>query len=327
VRILLVGGTSFVGRAIALAGVAAGHEVTVLNRGVTQSDLPEQVTRIVGDRQADLSVLAGRSFDATVDVIAYWPKDVAFLHEALGDRGGHHLQISSVSAYEDPPSEGATELTAALWPEGGVDPTAPMTGETYGPLKAACEREAMARFGSGTTFVRPTYVIGAHDVTLRFPYWVARCLRGGTIAVPGPRNAAMQYIDARDLGALVIALLASNTPGPFTAAGPWPPDRFIDMVEAVASHVGPPGTEVFEVAPGEVDRLELADRFPLWSPHTSETALAMDPSAALSHGLTLRPLTESIDEVVQWWGDRHWPASWLTAEDERALLASAEAGG
>jgi 2'-hydroxyisoflavone reductase len=322
VRILLVGGTSFVGRAIALAGLARDHEVTVLNRGVTQSDLPDTVTRLVGDRRGDLGALAGRSFDATVDVIAYWPGDVAFLHEALGDRGGHHLQISSVSAYEDPPHAGATEEAATVWPDGGVDPTAPITEQTYGPLKAACEREARARFGDGITIVRPTYVIGAHDMTLRFPYWVARGRRGGTIAVPGPHDAAMQYLDARDLGAFVITLLEQGTVGSFTAAGPWPEARFVTTIEAVARHVGPPGTSVVEVDPKDVERHGLQDSFPLWGGHASQTALAMDPSAALTAGLTYRKFAASIDDVVEWWADRPWPESWLSSEDEQVLLAS-----
>lgn len=327
-RILLVGGTSFVGRAIALDGLSSEHEITVLNRGVTQSDLPEEIERLVGDRRGDLSVLAGRSFDATVDVIAYWPHDVAVLHEALGDRGGHHLQISSVAAYQDPPNAGATEATAKLWPEGGVDPTAAMTGETYGPLKAACEREAIARFGDGTTVVRPTYVIGAHDMTMRFPYWVARCLRGGRIAVPGPRAAPMQYIDARDLGAFVITLLEKETTGSFTAAGPRPATRFLEMVEAVARHVGPSGTSIVEVDPGDVERQGLQGSFPLWSGdgHASENSLAMDTSAALSAGLLLRNLTASVDDVVEWWDDRAWPDTWLSPEDEAALLASSATG-
>jgi 2'-hydroxyisoflavone reductase len=323
VKILLVGGTSFLGRAIAFAGIAGRHDVTVLNRGVTPSDLPEEVTRLVGDRQSDLSVLAGRSYDATIDVIAYRPSDVAFLHEALGDRGGHHLHISSVAAYEDPLEEGATEATAMLWPEGAIDPDAPLTGESYGKLKAASEREACTRFGDATTIVRPTYVIGGHDATLRFPYWVERCRRGGTVAVPGPRSAGMQYIDARDVGAFVITLLESGTSGAFTAAGPWPPARFVEMVEAVARHVGPPGTTIVEIDPKDVDRLGFEGRFPLSSGHAGETLLSMDPSKALSAGMALRPLTESIDDVVGWWSDRAWPDTWLTGEEEQALIEGA----
>jgi 2'-hydroxyisoflavone reductase len=323
VRLLIAGGTSFIGRAAALAAVSRGCEVTVVNRGMTPSDLPSSVERLVGDRQGDLSVLSGRTFDATIDTIAFRPGDVARLAAAIGDRGGHHVQVSSVSAYADPDHEGATE-DAALWPADSVDPDAELTGATYGPLKAESERAALQHFGTGTAIVRPTYVIGGHDATLRFPYWVARARRGGTIAVPGPRGAPMQYVDARDLGAFIVALVTSGTSGAFTVAGPWPAARFVDTVEQVVRHVGPPGTEVVEVTPDAVERARLEARFPLWSEgHASENALAMDPSKALGAGLTLRPLADSVDDVVEWWGDRPWPDHWLAEDAEVALLAKA----
>ena len=185
-KILVVGGTSFVGRAIAWSAWHHGHQVTVINRGVTPSDLPEAVEHLVGDRQGDLSALEGRSFDATVDAIAYRPSDVDRLADVLTSKGGQYIQISSISAYEEPSAPGATEATTTLWPEGGVDPDAPITGGTYGPLKAESERAGWRRFGEDSTMVRPTYVIGAHDATLRFPYWVERVRRGGEVAVPGP---------------------------------------------------------------------------------------------------------------------------------------------
>lgn len=319
-RLLLIGGTSFVGRAIALAAVANGHEVTVLNRGKTPSDLPPDVERLVGDRQGDLSALRGRSFDATVDVIAYRPGDVAALCDVLGDRGGHHVQISSISAYFDPAQLGATEEIASLWPAGSVDDDAPITASSYGPLKAACERAAIALFGETTSLVRPTYVIGGHDATLRFPYWVARCRRGGTVVVPGPASVVLQYIDARDLGAFTVSIAEHATPGGFTAAGPWPAARFVDVVQTIASRIGPPGTEVVEVPFELVEAHELGGKFPLWSGPKVETAMSMDPSRGLGHGLSLRPLEESVDDVVSWWGDRSWPEHWLTAAEEQSLL-------
>jgi 2'-hydroxyisoflavone reductase len=322
VRLLLIGGTSFAGRAIALAGVDGGHEVAVINRGTTPSDLPPGVERLVGDRGSDLSALAGRHFDATIDVIAYRPSNVAVLHGALGDRGGHHVQISSVSAFESGFEAGATELTASTWPKGSVDDDAEITGATYGPLKAAAEREAVACFGPATTIVRPTFIIGGHDVTLRFPYWVQRCRRGGDVAVPGPRSVSLQYVDARDLAVFTMRLVEEGTPGAFTAAGPWPAASFVDVIEQVARQVGPPGTSVVELAPSAAVRTEATGKFPLWSGPSGDAALSMDPSKALAHGLSLRPLADSVDDVVAWWGDRPWPDHWLTADEERTLLAA-----
>jgi 2'-hydroxyisoflavone reductase len=330
-QLLIAGGTSFVGRATALAAVEAGHEVTVINLCVTPSDLPASVEHLVGDRQGDLSALDGRTFDATVDTIAYRPGDVARLAAALGDRGGQHLQISSVSAYVDPPRPGCTEEDATLHPAGGVDPDAPITAETYGPLKAEAERAALVHFGTGTAIIRPTYVIGGHDATLRFPYWVLRATRGGAIAVPGTRSVALQYIDARDLGEFVVHLAVKGSSGGYIAAGPWPQAGFVGTVEAVARRVGPPGTTVVEVDPQAVVDAGLAQRFPLWSGPPEADALhagvvgmlSMDPSKALAAGLTLRPLTESVDDVVAWWGERPWPDHWLAEDAETALLAAA----
>ena len=309
-RVLIVGGTSFVGRAIAWSAWHHGHEVTVINRGVTANDLPGEIERLIGDRRGDLSALAARSFDATVDAIAYEPGDVERLARVLADRGGHYVQISSISAYADTTIVGATEDDLTLWPDGG---------DTYGPLKAACERAGWRQFGERSTMVRPTYVIGSFDATLRFPYWVERVRRGGEVAVPGPRENFMQYIDARDLAEFVVRVVDANITGAFHVAGPEPHDHFFHMVEQVAQRVAPPGTTLVEVSPQAVREAELDAKLPLWSP-TSDPLLALDSSHAAAHGLDLRPLDDSVDDVVAWWGDREWPARWLDRDAEARLL-------
>ncbi len=319
-RILIIGGTSFVGRAIAWAASDAGHDVTVFNRGQTPNDLPETVTRLVGDRQDDLSALANLSFDVTVDAIAYRPVDVDALATALGDRGGHHIQISSVSVYEDPPAEGATEETATVVNDATLAPDAEVTAETYGPLKAACERSAEQHFGGQLTIVRPTFVIGSHDATLRFPYWVTRLLRGGNVAVPGPRDNALQYIDARDLGEFVVTLANGTTLGAFHVAGPYPAGRFYDVIEEISRQVSPNDTRLHEISPRHIKSHHLDTRFPLWSGSTSENALAVDPAKAVGAGLTYRDLSESVDDVIAWWGEREGPTWWLTREQEAMLV-------
>ena len=319
-RLLIVGGTSFVGRGVAWAALNAGHDVTVINRGQTPSDLPESVTRLVGDRHGDMSALANLSFDVTVDAIAYRPVDVDVLAKTLGDRGGHHIQISSVSAYDDPPKEGATEETATLWHDTTLAPDAEVTAETYGPLKAACERAAQEHFGDRLTFVRPTFVIGSHDATLRFPYWVERLRRGGNVAVPGPRDNALQYIDARDLGEFVVTLAANSTLGAFHAAGPYPPGRFYDVIQTISEQISPSDTRLVEISPRHIKSHHLDSRFPLWSGSKSEPALAVDPAKAVAAGLTFRGLSESVEDVIDWWGDHEAPSWWLTREQEAMLV-------
>lgn len=319
-KLLIVGGTAFVGRAIAWSAWHHGHEITVLNRGVTPSDLPESIERLVGDRRGDLSVLEGRSFDATIDVIAYRPSDVERLATALDGRGGHYLQISSISAYDEPLTPGATEATLTLM-EDPDDLEAPVNNVTYGPLKAASERAGVAFFGEDATMIRPTYVIGAFDTTLRFPYWVERARRGGDIAVPGPTDALLQYIDARDLANFVVRVAEEGLRGPYHVAGPQPPAGFVATIEAIARHVAPAGTTVTVLRPDAVRDADAADKFPLSNLGESANYIhALDSSLAIADGLDLRALEDSVDDVLEWWGERTWPTHWLTSDLETHLL-------
>ena len=314
-KILIIGGTSFVGRAISWSAWHHGHDVAVLNRGVTPNDLPESIERLVGDRQSDLSVLKDRSFDVTIDVTAYRPSDVERLARALGSRGGHYVQISSASVYRDPGVPGAGEAALSLVDDKGVD------AETYGPLKAASERAGTQYFGEGATFVRPTFVIGAYDTTLRFPYWVERLRRGGDVAVAGPGTNAMQYVDARDLANFVVRIAEEQLTDAFHVAGPELGDQFMTMIAAIASHVAPEGTTLHEVSPEHVIEEKLAGKFPFWTGKRSSNTLALSSARAIAKGLELRPLEESIDDVTSWWGDREWPTNWLSDVDEARLLA------
>ena len=317
-KILIVGGTSFVGRAISWSAWHHGHDVSVFNRGVTPSDLPESIEHLTGDRQGDLSSLAGRSFDVTIDVTAYRPRDVERLALALEGHGGHYVQISSISAYEDPRAPGATEATLAL-AEDPEDLEAPIDGRTYGPLKAASERAGWTYFGDHSTMVRPTYVVGSFDSTLRFPYWVERVRRGGVVAVPGPRDAYFQWIDARDLANFVVRVSEDTLAGVFHTTGPSVGQGFIETIEEIAASVAPTGTTLREISVENVADSGLGRKFPLWSPDV-ETVMALDSSLAREHGLDVRPLDDSVDDVVSWWGERPWPDQWLTSDEEARLL-------
>jgi len=318
VKMLIVGGTSFVGRAIAWSAWHQGHEVSVFNRGVTPNDLPETIERLTGDRETDLSALADRSFDVTVDATAYRPSDVARLATALGDRGGHYVQISSISAYQDPAAPGATEATLSILDD-PEDLEAPVGAKNYGPLKAASERAGWTYFGDTSNMVRPTFVIGSFDATLRFPYWVERVRGGGVVAVPGPSDAFLQWIDARDLANFVVRVSEEQLRGVFHTTGPKVGQGFMETIEQIAAHIAPPGTTLREISVENVAEAGLGRKFPLWSPNI-ETVAALDSSLAIEHGLDLRPLDDSVDDVLEWWADRPWPASWMTSDEEAKLL-------
>lgn len=326
VHILICGGTSFVGRAISWSALQAGHQVTVINRGTTPSDLPSEVQRLVGDRHGDLSALNELTPDVTIDTLAYRPSDVDALARALGERVGHYVQISSVSAYEEPTRDGMTEDELTLHGEDGLDLDGPITPATYGPLKAAAERAAIRAFGDHTAFIRPTYVIGSHDKTMRFPYWVDRIARGGRVAVPGPWNSQLQWIDARDLGDFTVRIAASRTHDVLHVTNGFPSPSFGAVIQRVADHLAPAGTELVEVSADDVRAAGLSPaQFPLWSGGEMSSSLAVDPAKAIAAGLTVRALEDSVDDTLAWIKRQPRPSHWLTIENEAALVERATA--
>jgi 2'-hydroxyisoflavone reductase len=295
-RILFIGGTRFVGRAMAEAAVAAGHEITLLHRGQHGSELFPDTEHLRADRDRDLSVLADGEWDATVDVSAYVPRQVDAVAKALGGRGGHHVFVSTVSVYADPDGPDANEDAALLGP--AADDVETVTDETYGPLKVACERAAERAYGDRLTVIRPTYVIGPHDPSGRLPWWVVRAARGGEMVAPGPADAPMQVIDARDMGEWTVRLAEGGVSGVFTAARPW--FTFRDMVEVVGTATGGGATLTWVDGPWLVEQGVDGQQLPLWSEGKREWAQAMATGRASASGLTHRPLAETVRDILDW---------------------------
>src|SRR3954452_3474271 len=326
-RILFVGGTRFVGKAIVKAALTAGHEVSVLHRGSTQPDSDHMggVEHLLADRDKDLSVIDGREFDATVDVCAYVPRQVEQLATALDGRGGHHVFISTMSVYADTDTPGLTE-DAPLTEPPPAD-VEEVTNETYGGLKVLCERAALAAYGAETlTVIRPTFVVGPNDYTFRFPRWVRRIADGGEVLAPGPATSPVQVVDARDQGAWTVRLAEDRTAGVFNSVGTGLPFGFEDMLEAIRAAVAPEGTSLTWVDGGwlweqGVDGSDL----PLWAEGEDEWTLAGSNARALASGLTPRPLTETVRDTLAWLeSSGAEPAnSWgLAPEREAELLAA-----
>jgi len=322
VRILVIGGTQFVGRHFVAEALAGGHELTLLHRGHTNADLFPEAEHLLVDRNADLGALAGRGFDATVDVCAYVPRQVRQLADALDGRGGQHLLVSSVSAYA--PAAGPGEDESAALNPAPDPPTETVDGTTYGGLKAECERAAEELYGDRLTIVRPSYVIGPFDVTGRFPWWVDRVARGGAVLAPGPADAPFQAIDGRDLAAFMLRLLETGTTGAFHAAAPTPPYSFGEMLSDLAAAVGPPGTELTWIdADWLTERGVDGRELPLWDEGGREWDLAVDPGKALATGLQPRGLRESALDTLTWLrgGGSLRDGLGLDAGRESALLA------
>jgi 2'-hydroxyisoflavone reductase len=294
-RILIIGGTRFVGQAMAQAAIDAGHDVSLLHRKATD-ELPA-ATHLLADRDGDLGVLDGLSFDATIDVCAYVPRQVRHLHDALDGRGGHHLFVSTVSVYQEPEAAGADE-DARLHDPAPEDATE-VTNESYGPMKVTCENIATELYGdAGLAIIRPTYVVGPRDMTARYPWWPLRAARGGAMISPGPAEAPMQCIDARDMGAWTIRLAEDRVTGAFTAARPYTTfgallDETLAAVDSDARLVPVDGDWLVEQG---VDGLQL----PLWTEGAPEWSLAMATDRAEAAGLTHRPFAETVRDTLAW---------------------------
>jgi 2'-hydroxyisoflavone reductase len=323
-RILIMGGTAFVGRHIAVAALDRGHEVSLFHRGQTGAALFPEAVHLTGDRNQTLDALQSGEWDATIDVSAYVPRQVRSLAAELDGRGGHYLFISSASAYRTPVRPGFSEnapLNELADPQ-----TEEITADTYGGLKVACERTAAELFGPGTTIVRPTYVIGPHDRSYRFTWWVERLARGGQVLAPGDPADPIQVIDARDLATWTVSLLERDIAGAFHAASPPPPFGFGQLLETIAARVAPAGTTLtwvdsdFLAAAGQDDT-----SLPLWPAADTESDInAADPANAYAAGLAPRPLGDSVTEVhvAEQAAPTPKPAGiGLTDEQEADLLA------
>ncbi len=325
-RILMIGGTRFIGRHVVEQALARGHEVTLFHRGRTGADLFPDVEHRTGDRDGDLSALAEGSWDATVDTCAYFPRQVQSLADALQGRGGHHLLVSSVSAYAPADGPGLTE-DAPLATVDDPDVTE-VTNETYGGLKALCELAAVERHGPRTLLVRPTYVVGPDDYTWRFPWWVARIARGGEVLAPGPQDSPAQVIDVRDMATWMVRLLEDGASGAFHAVSPEPGLTWGQLLGAIVDAVGPAGTRLRWVDADAVHAAGLPEgTFPLWSGDDPDVWLmAADPAKAYAAGLTPRPLSDTIRDTLAWTRTVTQPAdAGLDVRAEQDLLVRLDA--
>jgi 2'-hydroxyisoflavone reductase len=325
-RILFIGGTSFVGRHTAADAIARGHEVTLFHRGKTGADLFPEAEHVLGDRASDLDRLRGRTWDAVVDVCAYRPSEVRSLVATIGDAFDRYVYVSTCSVYRLTGADHVTE-DSPLWDEDDLpDPSSEeVTWASYGPLKALCEREATSAFGDRCSIVRPTYVIGPHDPTDRFTTWVRRAAGDGELLMAAPPDAPIQLIDGRDLGAFTVDLAEGRASGTFNGVGPAGPLDMAGMVAACAAATGGTASVTWAEPAWLAERgVEVEREIPLYGTPEDAEVMRADPARSLAAGLALRPLAETIRDTVAWDRERGLPPLRDALSDERQaeLLAA-----
>jgi 2'-hydroxyisoflavone reductase len=319
VKLLVLGGTKFLGRAIVEAALDRGHEVTLFNRGRTNPDLFPEVEKLRGDRDGDLSALSGRSWDAVVDTSAYVPQQARASAEALaGAAAGHYLFISSLSAYADASQPLDEESPLAELEEGQPDDRLLEDFSNYGALKVLCERAAADAFGGPTAVVRPGLIVGPHDPTGRFTYWPHRVARGGEVLAPALAESQVQFIDVRDLGEWVVHLSDQRSEGPFNAANR---DVTWKALLEACRETTDSDAELVWVDPDFLMEQEVGQwmELPMWL-YEDAGLHATDVSRAVDAGLTFRSLEETIRGALD--QAETTDAAGLDPEREAELIAA-----
>lgn len=304
-KILIIGGTVFVGRAITEVALAHGHAVTLLNRGSHLAAIPDGVEHLKLDRDADLSVLAGRRWDAVIDTCAYLPRQVRSLLGALSGQP-HYTLISSVSAHVDLSQPGVDETSPLSGPP--ADESIKFDWKLYGPLKAGCELVAHELAGGRSLIVRPGIIVGPHDPTGRFGYWIRRMNSENEFIVPDDDVSVLQVIDVRDLAAWIVPLVEQRVADTYLAVGPKQPLYFREFIETGLAALQSKATPVWVPLPilEDVEGSKVLGEpdypipLPLWLPGIvikNAGMFAIDGRKAWTAGLSLRPLAETILDV------------------------------
>ena len=305
-RLLILGGTLFLGRHVVEQAGRRGHELTLFNRGRSGPAPIAGVEQIIGDRERDLSRLAGRTWDAVIDTSGYVPRVVRDSAEALARSVQRYAFVSSISVY-------------GSFPEPGVDENAPTAPDPpaeaedvmshYAELKAACERVLDEVVPGRTLIVRPGLIVGPHDPTERFTYWVRRVAEGGRVLAPRAPDQPVQVIDVRDLAGWIVRMVEAGATGVYNATGPAAPLTFGPMLERIRAATGG-GADFVWIDEDLLAEAGVApwDELPLWLdlPRNPDFRgfLAADISRALRAGLEFRALEQTVADTLAWVRER-----------------------
>jgi 2'-hydroxyisoflavone reductase len=327
-KILILGGTGFLGPALVAAAQPRGHTLTLFNRGKTRPGLFPEVEKLHGDRDGDLKALEGRAWDAVIDTSGYVPRVVGASAKLLAPNVAQYLFVSTISVYKDLETSSVDEGAPVATVE---DEKTEDVSQHYGALKALSEKAAEAAMPGRATIVRPGLIVGEGDPTDRFSYWPVRVARGGEVLSPGDGEDPVQFIDVRDLAAFILGLVEQQAVGTFNATGPVHTLTMRQLLEACRTASGAQATFTWVDTPWLVDQQKVMpwSDMPVWIPRMAEERgmAKVSNARALEHGLTVRPTVDTARDTLAWF--RTLPPerqqklhAGLTAERERELLSA-----
>ncbi len=327
-RILILGGTGFIGPYQVQYALDRGHSVTLFNRGVTNSTLFPNVPRLIGDRNLPdgHKALEGGEWDVVIDNPTANPKWVRGAGLALRGRTKHYIFISTISVFSD--NSAPIDENGPLLPPSDID--APFDAQVYGRNKVRSEIEARTQFGDNVTIVRPGLIVGPGDLSDRFSYWPVRIDRGGEVLAPGTPNDPVQYVDARDLGEWIVRLAEKRVLGIFNATGPKTPTTIAEMLYGIKAVTTSDAR--FTWVPAEflgANQVRAWSDMPVWVPPVGRTAgfARVICKKAYDAGLTFRPLAETAAATLAWYharpaAEQEKARAGLSPEREVAVLAA-----
>jgi 2'-hydroxyisoflavone reductase len=332
-RILILGGTRFIGLHMTAYALERGHTLTFFNRGKTKTDRYPEVERILGDRNGQIDGLKDREWDVVIDNSGYVPRHVRASAELLAPKVKQYVFVSSISVYPNfsVPRDEKSEVGKLA-----DESIEKVDGETYGPLKALCEQAVLKVYGDRGTVIRPGLIVGPDDNTDRFTYWPARAARGGEFIAPGSPADPFQIIDARDLAAFAINAVENRHAGTYNLVSNVNGFKFGELTDAcVASarkRAKPADAPRAVYLPAEFleeQKVEPWSEMPVWLPAKGDEAAFAGTSnaAALAKGLTIRPLAKTVDDTLAWHltrpeAERAKLKSGIAAEKEATVLAA-----
>jgi 2'-hydroxyisoflavone reductase len=321
-KILILGGTNFLGPQLVEVAKARGHTLTLFNRGKTNPQLFPDIEKLRGDRKESLKALEGRKWDAVIDTSGFVPRIVKASATLLAPNVGQYVFISSISAIKDTSKLGIDESSPVATM---ADPASEDVPKDYGALKALCEQAAEAAMPGRVTNIRPGFIVGPGDNSDRFTYWPVRIEKGGEVLTPGDGKDPVQFVDVRDLAAWIILLIEQRGMGIFNATGPAEKlltAAFLEACKAVSA-----SSAAFTWVSGDfLDKQSV--ELPIWAPASGETLgfHQINCQKAIRSGLRFRPMEETIRDTLAWWktlpdARRAKPRAGLSAEREIELLA------